>query len=685
MKFRDLRRKLVFYPGLFLFLSVAAYGLQILNLGFYWDDWQAVFLAQFKDASIFWEYFVYDRPVSAWTYIVFMPLLKTYPLGWQIFTLLLRWGSVVCIFYTFRKIWKAHERQIGWICVFVMIFPGFLLQPISVAFNQHFLTYFLFWLSMLLMVFAVQHEDRRAIFWVVSILLSFLQLLTMEYFAMLELIRPVLLFFALQHKHKEDKAVISWQTICRMTKLWFPYLVGFVFFLWWRFQYYPTMFAQYLPEEGLPNPPLLLSTGSVFQALLKLTSNAMQDILHLLFFVWTNTIAPTSINLSSKSYLFSMGVGFLCAAIFSVLVFDGKSQVVEKNPKRFWLNMLLLGGMIVFLGGLPFWVTDRQIIAGKWSERFTLAPLLGSAILLVIAISWLIRTEKQKSFILFVVLGLSLSSQMYNLNKYRLDWEIQRDFYWQLFWRVPALKEGTAVFSDGVPSGKVAAYQTAFAFNTIYQDKLESSQLPYWFFSPKDAGTNFHRLEPGHGIWYRFRNISFRGATQDAIAYTYHPAVGCLRVMDPLYRYDPQMTDIQKSLIQVNNLDRIQVVPAVEMKTSIFGKEPAHTWCYFYEKADLARQTHSWEEVIDLYAEAAQNNYSPKSVGEFLPLLQAQAALGQLEEARIVTLQAVQLASGAEAMMCDVWRSFALPDENLILNAVWDDLRCNEVLILVEP
>jgi len=43
----------------------------------------------------------------------------------------------------------------------------------------------------------------------------------------------------------------------------------------------------------------------------------------------------------------------------------------------------MLGIAALLLGGLPVWLTNRQILEGTWSDRFTLAPMLGAAVLLV--------------------------------------------------------------------------------------------------------------------------------------------------------------------------------------------------------------------------------------------------------------------------------------------------------------
>ena len=36
----------------------------------------------------------------------------------------------------------------------------------------------------------------------------------------------------------------------------------------------------------------------------------------------------------------------------------------------------------------------------------------------------------------------------------------------------------------------------------------------------------------------------------------------------------------------------------------MFGSEPPHLWCYYFEKADLARQLQDWQSVLQLEKQA---------------------------------------------------------------------------------
>ena len=51
--------------------------------------------------------------------------------------------------------------------------------------------------------------------------------------------------------------------------------------------------------------------------------------------------------------------------------------------------------------------------------------------------------------------------------------------------------------------------------------------------------------------------------------------------------------------------------PDLTLPAPPFATEPGHTWCYFYEKAELARQIQDWDQIVALGSEAAEKELRP--------------------------------------------------------------------------
>lgn len=611
------------YPVFLFLVGLISYVVSLPELGFYWDDWQAVFLYQGNSVEFLRQFFLYDRPFSAWTYELTFPVLPMSPIIWQLFTMLTRCVAVWALVAALIRVWREHAAIIRWTGLLLMVFPGFTMQSISVAFNQHFITLMLFCLSIYWMVKGVLTTSKIRWLWLgLSLLTALGQILTMEYFIGLELIRPVILWYAIRN---EQKNVSVRRSLTYTLAYFLPYffiLVGFVF---WRTQVYPTQFVNN-PAIEAPNNPVLLQQlfQSPIKAIIKLGNLVLQDSVFLLTQNWQRALDPASIRVDASFYILSWVVGLVVAGLYLLWSLYGNKATETPMGYSSYRQLVVIGLLTLLLGGLPVWITDRQILAGKWSDRFSLAPMIGAVLLLVVLIDWIIRTKKQKNIVLLLFLGLSIAFQMRTTHKYALDWEIQKNFYWQLYWRVPAVKPGTAFFSASVPSTYSSHFSAGFSHSVLYDRLNPSTSLSYWYFSPKDEGKNFYKLAPDYEINYQFRNLVFKGSTSNVLAYMYKPASGCLILLDQAYSGNPASDSNHNSLIPLTNPDRIilagnEVLP----DRDIFGEEPQHDWCFYFEKADLARQEANWSEVLELMQEAQVKGLSPKSGVEKLPALEA--------------------------------------------------------------
>ncbi|MGE5462508.1 MAG: hypothetical protein ACM3PS_04080, partial [Syntrophothermus sp.] len=113
------------FPLALLVICALAFGVFLPWLGFYWDDWPVILMSKFFGVNAFAEFYKYDRPISAWTYILTAPLLGLTPLAWQIFALVLRWLTGLFYWLTLRLLWPHRKRETAWVAVLFLIYPVF--------------------------------------------------------------------------------------------------------------------------------------------------------------------------------------------------------------------------------------------------------------------------------------------------------------------------------------------------------------------------------------------------------------------------------------------------------------------------------------------------------------------------------------------------------------------------------
>jgi hypothetical protein len=646
-------------PVWLLVLLILSFGLLIPWLGFYWDDWPVILTGKLQGAAGFWQFYQYDRPISAWTYILTFPLLGSRPIAWHIFTLLLRWGTAAALWWTLARLWPNHRREASWTAALFAIYPVFTQQSIAVAYSQHWICYLLFFVSLGCMVEAwrVRQAGRRGfrLLTAAALAASLLQLLTMEYFAGLELLRPILLWFLACTALPTAR-----QRLSNVAHHWLPYLLELAAFSIWRL-----FFLKFPGADANPPGLLMRMFSDPANALLRFAQIVLQDTLHLLVSVWANILAPANLDLSDHFLLFTW-VWTILIAVAAIIVLrlakdDALSGEIEKIK---WSHQALIVGITaILLGMLPVWFTDRQIIVGIYSNRFGLPAMLGTSLVIVGLLEEIIARKAQRILLLALLIGLAGGAHLRVANDFRWSWIRQTRFYWNLAWRAPGLQPGTAITPEGEIFSYVGIYSTAAGINLVYPPTGQSAQLPYWFYSlGREYAYIISSFQKGMPLETSFRHYTFKGNSKDVLVVLYLPSEHhCVEVLTPSDANAPGIPDVSVSALTNSNLERIraEATPGYPPQ-DIFGAEPEHGWCYLYEKADLARQLKNWSEIASLGDQAQDAGYTPLDSAadtpfEWLPFIEGYARTGQWQKAEEISRQAVKKDAHIQARMCSLW------------------------------
>lgn len=114
---------------------------------------------------------------------------------------------------------------------------------------------------------------------------------------------------------------------------------------------------------------------------------------------------------------------------------------------------------------------------------------------------------------------------------------------------------------------------------------------------------------------------------------------GCLKILDTEFSNSgilPNLTQLETDGIPLSNLTQIIFDPKVARQPprELFSNEPEHDWCYFFEKADLARQMRDWQTIDNLGSETIKLNLMPRNPSEWLPFIEAYIRLDKPDEAK---------------------------------------------------
>jgi hypothetical protein len=257
-----------------------------------------------------------------------------------------------------------------------------------------------------------------------------------------------------------------------------------------------------------------------------------------------------------------------------------------------------------------------------------------------------------------------------NQVSFRNAWEIQQTFWWQLSWRAPQLEDGTVLMVN-LPSniyGYEEDYEIWMPANIIYNDAPNTLRIYAEVLYPESVIQVFRGA-----IEHRYiRNTEFDRDYNHALVVSMPSPLSCVHVIDgespELSLDEPPIVDwvAPYSHIQQVKTDAIPTQPP----EIIFGQEPPHTWCYYYQKMSLARQQGNWAQVVALGEEAINAGFKPLDRSEWMPLIEAYAYKGNFEMAENIIVKLYEISNLRYNLCVSVLTQKGNPALNLPIGGV---------------
>lgn len=711
-KFRDWKYSA---PTILLGVTILAYGLFAGQQGFHWDDWGFVWMMRFGGTERLLDYFSVARPALARMYLVTLPLLGANPLAWQVFALFWRAASAIAMWWALRQVFvvnsagragddvspyqdQAAEQSIFWIALLALVYPGFSQHSIAIAYGHYSLLFTAFWLSLGLMVVALRAEKRKWIPLSAALILSAWSLFSAEYAFGLELLRPIFIWFAfdrlvqkrvettgdLQKESSRSLRSSRFEKATNVACAYLPYFILLLSFVIWRVFIFG--FQMYDAELFDSNAA---GASSGLSALPRMTADAL---LNTSVRAWTSLL-DFSAYADFGARLLAVTILILVSSFVFLVFYNSRFGADTSAPRHASVSLitghwLLITGFLALLtAGIPFYVAGLPVTLTFPSDRFSMSFAFGAASLLVGLIG-LIHKNEYRAVALSLLVTLSMGKQIQFAHAFREDWELQKSFFWQLAWRAPNIQPRTALLSDDSAIRFSTDYSLAAPLNWLYNPDNPNGGVDYAYFF---IGTRLHHelpdLKENLPIQSNVRLSSFSGNTSDMLVLQFR-APACLHILDPQYYSDipapPNSIDVTKDMladgIPVLTSRALQALPLSDVSrilpngttgapalssvegappSFLFGTEPAHTWCYYFQKADLARQLGDWEQVASLGDEAFAIPYLPNDASEFLPFIEAYLRLGRIDDAREWTRNASRQMPVIAPALCAVWQRVA--------------------------
>ena len=432
-------------------------------------------------------------------------------------------------------------------------------------------------------------------------------------------------------------------------------LVGLGFVIW---RVFALGFVSFQPEL------LTASDMNIATRLSILVRTVLSDINRVAFGTWLQVFTLPSGKRALLIYGGLVGLAFITVAVY-LLKFQAEpeSEGEDQISPAWQTTWVGLGFFALLAAGWPFWITKIPVALTFPYDRSTLAFMPG-ACLLAVGLIGMLRSRVVQSLLLALLVSLSVGLHFQNANTFRKEWEVFKPFFWQLSWRVPALQPGTILGMDNQAFDYHSDKFYAPLINWTYAPENRSTEVSYYLI-------DFHKLDERYPLTdgktvpvaTQYGSLRFESKSDSILLIAYDPP-GCLRVLSEADAYLLEIPDNLRAALDVSNLSLILMEnETTSVPPTFLGSEPQHGWCYYYEKADLARQQADWQQVVALMEEAQSQGFSPHHPTEWLPLIEGYAHLGKLNSARDLSLPIAENAFFHNGI-CETWSNLAEQTEH---------------------
>lgn len=642
---KGLREKDSFWFVIVLTLVVGiSYGIGINRLSFYGDDWIYIYNYHIAGSESFTLFTHWDRPYSAWIYVLTSALFGESPLPYHIYLLVLRWLSAFLFWKVLSTAFGAHKTTDAAALLFAT-YPGFQQQPIAVEFVMHFISLALVLVSLYLMQTAYFCKSwQKYLLLILSLASGALALFTCEYFLGLELARPFFLLFTIK-SHEPIKNVNRKQYLI----LLIPYFCCTVFYFIWRiFIFSFTTYAPKLAMAFRENP---------VNAVLLLIKKVLSDLITVFVRAYRLVFArPANISLPLSAGILLL----ITAAVFAFMFW--KSKISQNSQRTSHWAMLILGCAALLLSGIPYWGTFLDVSTDFPWDRSTLSFSPGVSIILAVILN---MAFKPFFFCASAALLTALSAlfQVQNTQVYIYESEKMNDYFWQLAWRAPALEAGTILASEDIPLDRTSDNDLSPVVNWQYAPENKGLEYAYKYFDLHLREETFyaHPVE-ATTVDHTYRSHHFNSSTEKTLGIFYKKN-GCLQIIDSMNTGYP---DLSESLIRIAPLSHNDLIITDSQPASVpplpIGNEPEHGYCYYFQKITLSQQKGNTDDAYIYAQEALRSDLHPHYAPDLAPLVLAFLEQGDVSSAEQL-ISGNTIGSGDVDYLCSYWQD-RIPDSS---------------------
>jgi len=379
--------------------------------------------------------------------------------------------------------------------------------------------------------------------------------------------------------------------------------------------------------------------ASPLHTILVWSATLVQNMVEVGVLAWLVPFYNSFSSLAPLDVFAGLGVALLAILLAWISL---RNIPLDSTAETAWVWENLCAGLVILAGGLiPIIVANRSVDFADFS-RYSTISMFGAAMMLAVFVDRLQDVKLRLGFVLLLI-GMAVITHFSNGLGYARSSDANNSFWWQVSWRIPQMEKGTTLVINSQADHLGEDYTVWSPANLIYYPESQSSQdIQPAIYAALLTQDTIEKAIMHVGQEYDTRRGSIHTYKnyRKVLVLSQPTPASCVQVMD----------GGQTEFSSAENARVMQLAPYSQPRNVIpgskfavppyfpFGVEPAHNWCYYYEKAAYARQVGDWQTVLNFGDQIAGLHLKPQDLIEWMPFLQAYAHFG--DQARLRELAA---------------------------------------------
>jgi len=620
---------------LILLIAAVTYLPHLSQATVYRDDWYYIMDRTIGGPGVFQQMFSIDRPARGPLFEAYYQLFGVQPFPYHMSSFLWRVLGGLAALWLFRQLWPNQRLATFVMALFFTLYPGYLRWMEGFEDQPRILSSFLEVVSIGLTIYAIitPRRNLKILAWAASILLGWAYIALVDFSFGMEVFRFLCVYLVI---NRNQRMLPFSRKFFSAVRAWAIAVVIPAGFLFWRLFIFHN--ERQATDVGLQ---LSYLVSSPFLTGLWWFVRLLQSAANVAILAWGGPFFQNLFDYSLADIMIGLLIGVVAALLLLWACFsfwNAENEQAGESPtassSKWQGEAIWIGLLGVVAGVLPVIAANRFVNQAGFSHYALPASLAG--VTFVVGMIFLIRS---RTVLFGVISGIALLAV---LTHYTVSLRVLREeqaianTWHQIAWRAPEIKAGTTLVVN-YPSISYAEDVDAVAgpANFIYFPEQTNQipavyqlvALPQMDYTTKDV---FGRDNKLYGYRTHVGEIDYN----NMLVISQPTANGCVHIIDSQWpRYSEQDTD---QILLLGQYSKIQNVltqgKAPRLAESMFGPEPPHTWCYYYQQAEAALQEGNWEKIIRIGEEVDRQKLTPNDRIEWMPFLQSYAVQGDEKE-----------------------------------------------------